>query len=420
MTPVPVAAPLVALAVTLVVQVLASFSLAVPSVLAPAVASEFGLQAQHVGWLVSTAYLSAMLTGLACGAASRRHGPVRMNQFGLVCLALALVLCVFTQVWLLLIAGILIGIGYGIPNPTAADILSRHSPRERRGLFFSIKQTGVPAGVAITGVLIPFLVAWFDWRTALLAMAGVLLTVALLIGGSRRILDPARASRAEPAATDTQSSGVLRTLATGVWQPLRQVLSDSALRRLGLVSLIYAFTQVVYLSFLVSALKLEHQLSLAAAAAMLSASQVVSVFARVGWGYVSDRWVDPGRLLGLLGVGMSASLMTLAFMPVGISPALMLVITTACAATVVAWNGVFYAELVRQVAPGEVTRVTGATQFLTFLGGVSGGAGFVGLLNVTGSFSASFAVVALIPLITALITLRSSSRRSQPSIKGSS
>ena len=46
-------APGVALAVTLAVQALASFSLAVPSVLAPAVASEFGMQAQHVGWLVS-------------------------------------------------------------------------------------------------------------------------------------------------------------------------------------------------------------------------------------------------------------------------------------------------------------------------------------------------------------------------------
>lgn len=416
MTSVPAAAPLIALAVTLVVQVLASFSMAVPSVLAPAVAGEFGLQAQQVGWLVSIAYLAAMLTGLACGGASRRHGPVRMNQFGLVCLALALMLCAFTQAWLLLLAGVLIGIGYGIPNPTAADILSRHSPRERRGLFFSIKQTGVPAGVAITGVLIPFLVTWLDWRSALLGMGGVLLLVALLIGGSRRTLDPVRGPAPEPMpgsgppGGSDQSGGFVRALATGVWQPLREVLSDPRLRRLGLVSLVYAFTQVVYLSFLVSALKLEHQLSLTAAAALLSASQVVSVFARVGWGYVSDRWVDPGRLLGMLGIGMSASLMTLAFMPVGTSTALMLGVTTACAATAVAWNGVFYAELVRRVAPGDVTRVTGATQFLTFLGGVSGGVGFVGLLSVVGSFSASFACVALIPLVTAVITLRSVAR----------
>ncbi len=401
---------MIALAVTLAVQTLASFSLAVPSVLAPAVASEFGMQAQHVGWLVSIAYLTAMLAGLSCGALSRRHGSVRMSQFALLAMALALVCCVFTQAWLLLLAGVLIGVGYGIPNPTAADILSRHSPRERRGLFFSIKQTGVPAGVAITGVLLPFLVALIDWRSALLMMACVLLVVALLIGGARRSLDPPASTQTAPAASDEPGSGFFRTLMGSVWQPLRIVFENPALRRLGLVSLVYAFTQVVYLSFLVSALKIEHQMSLAAAAALLSASQVVSVVARVGWGYVSDRWVDPGRLLGLLGLGTSASLMMLAFVPIGASPALMLGVTVVCAATAVSWNGVFYADLVRHVAPAEVTRATGATQFLTFMGGVTGGAGFVGLLSLTGSYSAGFAVVALIPLVTALFMLRSASR----------
>jgi hypothetical protein len=120
--------------------------------------------------------------------------------------------------------------------------------------------------------------------------------------------------------------------------------------------------------------------------------------------------VDPGRLLGLLGLGMSASLMMLAFVPVGASPALMLGVTVVCAATAVSWNGVFYADLVRHVAPADVTRATGATQFLTFMGGVTGGAGFVGLLSLTGSYSAGFAVVALIPLVTALFMLRSAAR----------
>jgi len=406
----PVTAPLTALVVTLSVQAVAAFSLAVPSVLAPAVAGEFGMQAQHVGWLVSTAYLSAMLAGLTCGGLSRRHGPVRMSQFALLSMALALVCCVFTQPWLLLVAGVLIGIGYGIPNPTAADILSRHAPKERRGLFFSIKQTGVPAGVAITGVLLPFLVALVDWRSALLLMACVLLAVALLIGGSRRSLDPPRSSEAPAGAQGEVAPGFMRMLTGSVWQPLRIVFENPALRKLGLVSLVYAFTQVVYLSFLVSALKLEHQMSLTAAAALLSASQVVSVLARVGWGYVSDRWVDPGRLLGLLGLGTSVSLMMLALAPVGTSPAVMLGITVLCAATAVSWNGVFYADLVRHVAPAEVTRATGATQFLTFMGGVTGGAGFVGLLSLTGSYSSGFVVVALIPLVTALFMLRSAVR----------
>lgn len=411
-------APLLALIVTLSIQALAAFSLAVPSVLAPAVASEFGMQAQQVGWLVSIAYASAMVGGLACGSLSRRFGSVRMSQFALLSLALALACCVFSHPGLLLIAGVLIGIGYGIPNPTAAEILSRHAPRERRGLFFSIKQTGVPAGVAITGVLMPLLVQWIGWRASLLVMACVLLGVALAIGGTRRTLDgPPRPRADDPAA---RPAGLWHTLSVHVWAPLRGVFANPGLRRLALVSLSYAFTQVIYLSFLVSALKLEHGMSLAAAAAMLSASQVVSALARVGWGYVSDRWVDPGWLLGVLGFGMAISLLLLGLAPDDASPGAMLAVTVFCAATIVSWNGVFYADLVRHAPPGDVTRVTGATQFMTFLGGVSGGAGFVGLLSLTGSYSGGFAVVAVLPALTGLAMLRSAWRERQLRISGSS
>lgn len=422
------AAPGTALIVTLFVQTAASFSLAVPSVLAPAVASEFGVQAQQVGWLVSTAYFTAMLGGLLCGGLSRRYGSVRMSQAAVLAMGLALVCCVFTDARLLLIAGMLLGVGYGIPNPTAAELLSRHSPSERRGLFFSIKQTGVPLGVAITGLLLPALVALIDWRSAVLLMAFLLVTGALVIGGTRKVLDadgpaerarrharggddsPARAGASSPTA-GVGAFGMFGILTQHVWQPLKGVLSDPPVRRLGLASLAYACTQVAYLSFLVSLLKLEHGMTLALAAGLLSASQVVSVVARVGWGYVSDRWVDPGLLLGLLGLAMAASLVLLAMAPSDTPWPLMLAATVFCAASTVAWNGVFYADLVRHVPPGEVTRTTGATQFLTFLGGMSGGAGFTALVSLTGSYSNSFLVLALLPCFSGMILLLNARKR---------
>lgn len=415
-------APGTALVVTLFVQTAASFSLAVPSVLAPAVADEFGMQAQQVGWLVSIAYFTAMLGGLLCGGLSRRYGSVRMSQAAVVAMSLALVVCVFTDARLLLIAGMLLGVGYGIPNPTAAELLSRHAPRERRGLFFSVKQTGVPLGVAITGLLLPALVAFLDWRSAVLLMAFVLIIGALVIGGTRRSLDAdgpaARARDASRGGATTTSpdaakpqAGVAGIFIEHVWVPLRGVLTEPALRRLGLASLAYACTQVAYLSFLVSFLKIEHGMTLALAAGLLSASQVVSVVARVGWGYVSDRWVDPGLLLGFLGVGMAISLVVLSLAPTGTSWPAMLSITVFCAASAVAWNGVFYADLVRNVPPGEVTRTTGATQFLTFLGGMTGGAGFTALVSFSESYSSAFLVMAILPCVSGLILLNNARSR---------
>ncbi len=418
----PVTAPVTALVVTLSVQTAASFSLAVPSVLAPAVATEFGVQVQQVGWLVSIAYFTAMLGGLLCGGLARRYGSVRMSQAAVVAMSLALVSCVFTDARLLLIAAMLLGIGYGIPNPTAAELLSRHSPRERRGLFFSIKQTGVPLGVAVTGLILPALIVWMDWRSAVLLMACVLVIGALVIGGTRSRLDadgPAAAASqtdagapaagaARPTESEPQAPGLLMR---HVWLPLKGVLSAPPLRRLGLASLAYACTQVAYLSFLVSLLKIEHGMTLALAAGLLSASQAVSVVARVGWGYVSDRWVDPGLLLGCLGVAMAASLVLLAVAPADVSWSVMLGLTVLCAASTVAWNGVFYADLVRHVPPGEVTRTTGATQFLTFLGGMIGGAGFTALVSITGSYSSAFLLLAILPCASGLVLLRNAQQR---------
>lgn len=61
-------APLTALSATLLVQGLAALTLTVPSVLAPVVAAELGVPARSVGWLVSIAYLAAMIGSAAFAA----------------------------------------------------------------------------------------------------------------------------------------------------------------------------------------------------------------------------------------------------------------------------------------------------------------------------------------------------------------
>ena len=80
-------------------------------------------------------------------------------------------------------------------------------------------------------------------------------------------------------------------------------------------------------------------------------------------------------------------------------------------ATAVSWNGVYFADLVRHVAPHKVAQTTGATQFLTFLGGMSGTAIFAGLVSLSGSYSAVFAGLALLPAITGVVLLAASRRK---------
>jgi MFS family permease len=75
---------------------------------------------------------------------------------------------------LLMLATLSIGIGYGLTNPTSAQVLSQHASERHRGLIFSIKQTGVPIGVALAGLLIPIFLGWFSWRGAVVAVSAVI------------------------------------------------------------------------------------------------------------------------------------------------------------------------------------------------------------------------------------------------------
>lgn len=394
-------APLPALMLTFSVQALASLTLAVPSVLAPVAAPALGLPAERVGWLVSAIYFVAMLAGLNGGYFASRRGAVLVSQWALFGCAAGIALLATGWVPLLLLAAIAIGIGYGFTNPAAADILSRHAPVSRRGLFFSIKQTGVPAGVALGGLLLPALLLLLPWRGTALVTAVPLAGIGFALGFWRKRLEPPAASG--PALAEPP--GLFALFESRVRQPVARVLGYGPTRRLALTSLVYALTQVSFLTFLVSYLKFDHDYPLVLAAGLLSASQVVSVVGRIAWGYVSDRWVDPTLLLGVLGLLMGGGTLLLWLVPAGTGWPVMLVVTLFCAATVVAWNGVFFADLARQVQPSEVAQATGATQFMTFTGGMLGSGVFALLVSATGSYAAVFGLTALLPTATGLLML---------------
>jgi MFS family permease len=407
--PTAATAPLTALAFTLTVQALATLAQGAPSVLAPAMSAHLGVPAQHVGWLVSLAYVAAMLSGLMCSAYAPRYGPVRVSQMGLLGAGFGLLLLSLGQLWVLPLGALALGVGYGLPNPMAADILSRHAPINRRGFYFSIKQTGVPLGFALAGLLLPPLLAPLGWQGAVAVVGMVILLLAWLSGRVQTALEGER--RIEPLQP-TAPAAIGTLLRERLWLPLQAVFANPPVRRLGLTSFVYAMSQVVYLTFLVSMLNLELGFSLATAAALLAASQAVSMAARVFWGYVSDRWVDPARLIALLGLAMGFCLTVLGLAPPGLPWWVMLAITTACAATAVAWNGVFYADLVRYVTAREVAATTGATQFLTFSGGVFGTAVFAALVSMTGSYTAVFIGLGLLPALTGVVLLLSARRSS--------
>jgi MFS family permease len=349
-----------------------------------------------------------MFSGLAAGGRAARTGPVRMSRWALVCSAAGLLIGAAASVPalapLLLLAPVAIGLAYGLPNPTASMLLGVHAPPDRRGLFFSIKQTGVPIGVGIAGLAVPLLLAWMPWPAALAVLAGASLLLAAVLQAAT-VLDarPPQPPASAPASSPPAAGTALRALAA----PLRHVWRTRALRRLGIASFVFSLTQLCFTTFLVSYLKLEHGLSLAAAAGVLAVSQVLSVAARIFWGQVADRWITPPRLLGLLGLAMGLASGLLALLPEGAAIGLMTASALLCAATTMAWNGVFFAELARRVPGPEIASITGGTQFLTFCGAMTGPVAFATLVGPLGSHGLTYLVLAAAPLAVGLWFLAS-------------
>ena len=385
------------------VQILTTLCLTAASVLAPSVAPTLGIEPSRIGTFVGLAYFFAMLSGLRCGVWVERFGPIRLSQLALLMVALGSVMATVLGAGLLLVAAALIGAGYGMSNPAAAVVLNRHVPGGSTGLFFSMKQAGVPIGVAVAGLVMPLGLHAVGWQISAWLAAGVALTAIVLLECVKRPLDDHAARRA--AATAALGTSPIPSASQSILAPLVEVWLAPSLRRLALLSLIYASTQMAFVTFLVSLLKLEAGYSLTVAAGILSASQVVSTLARVGFGHVADRWIAPGRLLGLLGLAMGVSCLALGHFSGTGGFTLTVISVMACSATAMGWNGVYFAQLVREVPAQKLAATSGAAQFFTFCGGMSGPFLFGQFLQWGGTYTQGYLVLAVLPALTGLAML---------------
>src|SRR5256885_9002577 len=123
-----------------------------------------------------------MVASLASGGFIERYGAIRISQACVVVsiAGLAMMALAPTPLPLLLAAAaVVIGLAYGPITPASSQLLVRTTTPDRMSLTFSIKETGVPAGAALAGAVLPSLEHALGWRWSLGAIAVCGLVVAL-------------------------------------------------------------------------------------------------------------------------------------------------------------------------------------------------------------------------------------------------
>jgi len=371
-----------ALAATLAIQVFTSMAGAAAAVLAPTVAAAFDVDPRWIGIFIGLVYAGAMAASLASGGFIERYGSIRTSQACVVICAAGVAVMAGAPAgapWLLAAAALVIGLGYGPITPASSQLLARTTPNERMAVTFSIKQTGVPAGVALAGAVLPSLAHAAGWRAASWAVAALGVAVALAAQPVRARLD-----------VDRQHGRRLTLRA--VLAPLAH-LRTPALRRTALIGFAYSATQMCLTSFLVVYLAEALRYPLVVAGLALSVATVGGVAGRIGWGIVADRWLQARRTLALIGALAAASSVTLAFaQPEWPVPAC-LALAGVFGITAIGWNGVQLAEVARLAPRGAAGVVTGAVGFVTFSGVVVGPPLFALIASFTSSYRASFAAL---------------------------
>ena len=379
---------LLPLAATMLVQAMTAMAVVTVPVLAPEIAASLAIDTAAVGFHQSIAYIGAAALTLVSGSLVLRHGGIRINQASVALSAAGLGLVLAGAAPAIALGAILAGMGYGLATPGASHVLARVTPPEHRGLVFSIKQSGVPLGGLAAGVMLPPVAAHYGWTWAIALACVVVASAAPVIQRLRAPLDADR----DPS----RRVGI----AGAPGDSIRLVLATPALRPLALVAFSFGAAQLTLFAFLVTYLVERAALDLVTAGLLFSVMQGAAFFARVGWGWVNDRWIPARPLLALLGTGIIAATAAAATFSSAWPVAGLAVVCAALGLTTVGWNGVYLAEVARVMPIEKVGSATGGVLMFTFAGVAVGPSSFGAIVAMSGSYTPAFIAIDALVLAT--------------------
>lgn len=367
-----------------------------PAAMAPELASAMGVPAAFIGLQISLVYGGAMATSLVGGTLTDRFGACRASQIALIVLGSGAALACWPALMTFALGSALMGLGYGLTNPAASQLLMRFAPARRRGLIFSIKQTGVPLGGVLAGACAPVLALTVGWQGALALLVVIAAVLAVLLQSRRAIWDEDRDRRA----------AVMRSPLAD----LRLVWSARPLRLLSLAGLCFAAVQLCLSAFTVTLLVTEVGMGILQAGLVMAAVQVCGVIGRIVWGWIGDT-VGSGAAALLLATSVTiiGALATSIMSPLW--PHLVIGVTLcAMGFSALGWNGVYLSEIARLAPADRVARASGGSLFFTFSGVLMGPPAFAGLHLLVGAYLHAFAALAVVSAIGLTLVVMASRR----------
>ncbi len=373
-------------------QTFAALARALPAVIAPAIITDLRLDAYWIGIYFALTAAASLVAQLGCGSFIVRHGALRMSQISLVLLAAGTALAALGTPLALVLSALICGGGGAVSTPASSHLLSRVSPPRYLPLVFSTKQTAVPAGLLLAGLLGPQLTEWTGWRVTMLLSAAACAIFVLILQPLRKIFDTDRVPTRTFRMSDFKATLTL-VLAT----PVLHAMSFACLAFNGLQAVVTAYF-VVYLTTI--------GYTPVAAGFVFSVAVAVAVPGRIVWGWLGSSYVSPRTMMAGLAIGMAGSVGLFAFCSAGWPTLLVGLIACVLSATALSWHGILLAETARAAPEDMRGGVTGGVLSFGQVGALALPLMYSGLLDLTGSYGAGFIVCGIPALLVGVQLLR--------------
>jgi len=366
-----------ALAATFVLETTISLIGACVPVLAPVISVERGWNVGLIALYAPIVSVASLIITFEVPRLLDRLGGMGLMLLCVIVSVGGLLCLLLSHVGFAGAAAIAIGFATGARNPASSQILGARASPRTMGLILSIKQTGVPLGAALAGVLVPILVLQSGAQMAVIELA--------LIGS-------ACAGLLVPAIGRVNTGGVPSMGRYRPLAPVKTLLAMPGMLTFLCAAMSFVSMQICLRSFFT--IYLVHiGFDLTAAGMAFGISQAAGIVGQVGWAVLSDRLLSARWVMVIIGLCMSAgAALTAAIMPdwpiAAIIPVALLYGVSAAGCV-----PVVLAEVARRSPPLKVGALTsGANLFL--LGGFLVGPLLFGVVLSRLNYEAAFLALA--------------------------